>query len=134
MKVTTIRQKVLIPTEPDKVYEAFIDGKKHSAFTGSRATCDPKVGGKFTAWDGYISGKNLELEKGKKIVQEWITTEWPKGYPPSKLELSFEKAENGTEILMIHSGVPAEQAAEIEQGWTGFYWQPLEEYFKKQTK
>ena len=131
MKVTTIRQKVLIPTEPDKVYEAFVDGKKHSAFTGSRATCDPKVGGKFTAWDGYISGKNLELEKGKKIVQEWITTEWPKGYPPSKLELSFEKAENGTEILMIHSGVPAEQAAEIEQGWTDFYWQPLKEYFRK---
>ena len=134
MKATTIRQKVLIPAEPDKVYEAFVDGKNHSAFTGSRATCDPKVGGKFTAWDGYISGKNLQLEKGKKIVQEWITTEWPKGYRPSKLELSFEKAENGTEILMIHSGVPAEQAAEIEQGWIDFYWQPLKEYFKKQSK
>lgn len=134
MKETTIRQKVLIPAESGKVYEAFVDGKKHSAFTGSRATCDPKIGGKFTAWDGYISGKNLELEKGRRIVQEWITTDWPEGYPPSKLELSFKKAEGGTEILMIHSRVPANQATEIEQGWTDFYWQPLKEYFKKQTR
>lgn len=37
----------------------------NTAFTGSKATCDAGVGGEFTAWDGYISGKNLELEKGK---------------------------------------------------------------------
>ena len=91
MKVTTIRQKVIIPAAPENVYEAFIYAKKHSAFTGSKATCDPKVGGNFTAWNGYISGKNLELEKAKKMIQEWITTEWPSGYPPSRLELIFKK-------------------------------------------
>lgn len=76
-KVTTIRQKIIIPAAPNAVYEAFMDAKKHSAFTGSKATSDARAGGKFTAWDGYISGKNLELEKGKRIVQEWKTTEWP---------------------------------------------------------
>jgi len=131
MKVTTIRQKVLIPAEPDEVYEAFVDAKKHSAFTSSKATYDPAVGGEFTAWDGYISGKNLELERGKNIVQEWRTTEWPEGYPPSKLELTFKKAKQGTEITMVHSDVPAEQAADIKQGWIDFYWQPLKKYFKK---
>jgi activator of HSP90 ATPase len=30
------------------------------------------------AWNMYISGKNIELVKDKKIVQEWKTTEWPK--------------------------------------------------------
>ncbi len=131
MKVSTIRQKILISASPEEVYEAFMDAKKHSAFTGSKATCDSKIGGKFTAWDGYISGKNLELEKGKKIVQEWITTEWPEGYPPSKLELTFKKAEGGTEISMVHSEVPAEQATDIKQGWIDFYWEPLKAYFKK---
>ena len=130
MRISTIRQKILIPASPEEVYEAFMDAKKHSVFTGSKATCDPKVGGKFTAWDDYISGKNLELEKGKKIVQEWITTEWPEGYPPSKLELTFKKAEGGTEISMVHSGVPAEQAADIKKGWIDFYWEPLKAYFK----
>ena len=131
LKTTTIRQKVLIPASPREVYEAFIDAKKHSKFTGSRATIDPKVGGKFTAWDGYISGKNLELKDGKRIVQEWVTTEWPKDYPPSRLELTFTKTKTGTEISMIHSAVPAEQKDELTQGWTEFYWEPLKKHFEK---
>lgn len=76
MEKKTIRQKVVVSATPIEVYQAFMDAKKHSAFTGSKATCDAKVGGKFTASDGYISGKNLELEEGKRIVQEWVTTEW----------------------------------------------------------
>ncbi len=70
MKATTIRQEVVVPATPCDLYEAFMDAEKQSAFAGSKATSNPKVGGKFTAWDGYISSKNLELEKGKKIVQE----------------------------------------------------------------
>jgi activator of HSP90 ATPase len=131
MKVRTIKQKVVVSATPDEVYDAFVDAKKHSAFTGSKASFDPRVGGEFTAWDGYISGKNLKLEKGKRIVQEWVTTEWPKGYPPSKLELNFRKVEGGTEISMTHSEVPAEQADEIAQGWIDFYWDPLKGYCKK---
>lgn len=133
MKVETIKQKAIIPAMPDEVYDAFMDADKHSAFTGSKATCDPKVGGKFTAWDGYISGRNLELEKGKKIVQEWKTTEWPSDYPPSRLELTFKEVKKGTEISMVHSSVPTEQASEIEQGWIDFYWELLKEYFRKQS-
>ena len=130
-KVTIIRQRVVIPATPDEVYDAFMDPKKHSEFTGSKATCSPRVGGKFTVWEGYISGKNLELEKGKKIVQEWVTTEWPQDYPPSKLELTFREVSGNTEVIMVHSDVPAEQANELEQGWTDFYWKPLKDYFKK---
>ncbi|MDQ5870233.1 MAG: SRPBCC domain-containing protein [Thermoproteota archaeon] len=83
----TIRQVHFIAAKPVEVYDAYINGRKHSVFTGGKATCDPKVGGKFTAWDGYISGKNVELNKGRKIIQEWQTTEWPPRYPPSILEL-----------------------------------------------
>jgi hypothetical protein len=28
----------------------------------------PRVGGKFTAWDGYIEGITLEMEPDKRIV------------------------------------------------------------------
>lgn len=131
MDVTTIEDKVVIPATPDEVYDAFLDPKKHAAFTGSKATGSPKVGAKFTAWDGYISGKNLELEKGKRIVQEWVTTGWPEGYAPSRLELTFTRVKGGTEISMVHSNVPAEQADDYAQGWKDFYWKPLKEYFKK---
>jgi activator of HSP90 ATPase len=130
-KTETITQTVFILATPSEVYDAFIDPTKHSAFTGSKATCDPKVGGKFTAWDGYISGTNLKLEKGKRIVQEWKTTEWSKGYPSSIVDFSFREKEGGTELTMIHSNVPAEQVEAHRQGWIDSYWGPLREYFEK---
>jgi activator of HSP90 ATPase len=130
----TIRQKVIVAAKPIEIYTAFVNAKKHSAFTGSKATGEGKVGGKFTAWDGYISGKFLELDEGKKIVQEWITTEWPEGYPPSRFELTFREVKDGTEVLMVHSDVPAEQAGELEEGWNESYWKPLKTYFKELRK
>jgi len=80
MNTKTIKEKVLIQVKPEEVYNVFLNTRKHSEFTGSKATCNPKVGGKFTAWDGYIFGKTIRLEKGKRIAQYWQTTEWPKGY------------------------------------------------------
>jgi uncharacterized protein YndB with AHSA1/START domain len=130
IEVTTIKQKVTIPAIPEQVYEAFTDAKKHTEFTGSKATGKPKAGSKLTAWDGYIFGKYLELEKGKRIVQEWTTTDWPKDYPPSKLELTLKKTPKGTEITMIQTDAPKKQAEELAEGWTEFYWNPLKEYFK----
>ena len=130
-KTTTIRQVHFIPATPIQVYEAYMDPKKHAKFTSGEATCTRKVGGKFSAWDGYITGKNTELVKGKRIVQEWQTTEWPEGYGPSTLEISLAKKGDGTELTMVHTKVPAEQAAEYEQGWIDYYWEPLKNYFQK---
>ena len=134
IEVTTIKQTVVVPASPREVYEAYVDPKKHAKFTGSKATGKPVVGGKMTAWDGYIFGKYLELEDGKRIVQEWTTTDWAEGYPASKLELTFKKAPEGTEITMVNSNVPKEQADEIADGWIEFYWNPLKEYFSKKPK
>jgi activator of HSP90 ATPase len=129
LKTATIRQKVLIPATPDEVYEALADPKKHSEFTISKATGKAVVGGKFTAWDGYIFGKFLKLSAGKRIVQEWSTTEWPEGYPPSIVEFQMAKKGDGTMLAMIHSKVPAGQAESYRQGWKDFYWKPLKEHF-----
>jgi activator of HSP90 ATPase len=131
LKTATITQKIVVSASPEEVYDAFMNPKRHSEFTGSKATDKAVVGGKFTAWDGYIFGKNLELEKGKRIVQEWTTTDWPEGYPPSKVEFTFKKVGSETELTMVHSHVPAEQKAELAEGWTEFYWEPLKAYFQK---
>ena len=83
-----IEQKVFFKAAPGDVYDALLDPKKHADITGSPATTSSKKGATFTASDGYISGRNLKLVKGRKIVQEWKTTEWPDGYPASRLEFS----------------------------------------------
>jgi activator of HSP90 ATPase len=131
LETTTIEQTVFLPAKPVQVYDALINARKHSEFTGAAAACDPVVGGRFTAWDGYISGTNLELERARLIVQEWKTSEWPDGYPPSRLEFRFAAKDDGTEVTMVQSDVPALQAENYRQGWFDYYWKPLEEYFAK---
>lgn len=131
VKTTTIRQKEFIPAKPVEIYDAFLNDEKHSEFTGARATCERRVGGRFTAWDGYISGKNVTLENGRRIVQEWKTTEWPKGCKPSILEVKLKPKGKGTEVQLIQTNVPAIQAKNYKQGWIDYYWMPLKKYFSK---
>ena len=128
LKFGTIKQTVFFRASPDEIYDALLDAKKHAAFTGSPATTSSKVDASFNAWGEYITGKNLELVKGKKIVQEWKTTDWPVGYPVSRLELTLKSKNGGTELRMVHSKVPAEQVAEYTGGWKSAYRGPLKEY------
>lgn len=130
-KTKTITQRVFINAKPEEVFKAYLDSKIHSKFTGSRATSVPRIGGKMTAWDGYISARNLKLTKGRIIVQEWKTTEWPKGYSASRLSLSLKRKGKGTELTMVHSEVPASQSRSYASGWKDYYWKPLQKYFNK---
>jgi activator of HSP90 ATPase len=133
-RTRTIRQKISFPTAPpEDVYRAFLSSKEHSEFTGSDSRCSAKVGERFTAWNRYITGKNIELVKAKKIVQEWKTTEWPEGYEPSILTISLENDGNGTLLSMVQTKVPASQFKEYNQGWHESYWNPMKEYFTKRT-
>lgn len=130
MKKVKITQKTLIPATPKEVYDAYVDAEKQSEYTGSIATSDTKVGGEFTAWDGYITGRYLELEPGKKIVQEWTSSDFPEGVSPSRFEINLKETKGGTELTMNHSSVPEEIAEDISQGWKDYYWEPMKKYFK----
>ena len=132
--VKTIRQRILIPASPEDVYEAFIDPRIHAAFTAAPATGSRRVGGRFSAWDGYITGVHRELVPGERIVQDWVTTEWPEGAPASRLELTFKRVGRGTELRMVHSNVPASQADGYRQGWIDYYWTPLRKYFQQRAQ
>lgn len=127
----TITQTVFLPAKPAQIYKAFLQAKTHAAFTGAGATCDARVGGEFTAYDGYIWGKILELDEGRKIVQEWQTTEWPAEAPPSIAEFTLREKEGGTELKMVQCEVPVEQVESYRQGWIDYYWEPLKEYFSR---
>jgi uncharacterized protein YndB with AHSA1/START domain len=134
IRTRTIKQKVIIPATPEQVYDAFMVPERHAAFTGDAAGGSSEVGGEFSAWGGYITAKNLELERGQKIVQEWYTSEWPPGYPPSRLEIVLRSIPQGTELTMVHTKVPEEQADAYDQGWHDSYWDPLIRYFQEKPK
>src|SRR5438132_13496414 len=67
---TSIHQEVTIKATPQRIYRAFMTSKQHEAFTANgKAKISRKVGGTFSAHDGYVSGINVELKPGKRIVQ-----------------------------------------------------------------
>lgn len=116
--------------DPQTLYSDWLSSAGHSAFTFSYAQIDPKPGGKFTAWDGYIWGVTLEMEPGKRIVQSWRTTEFPIGAPDSRIELIFEPVDGGTKLMILHSNIPDGQANGYEVGWKDYYFKPMQEYYR----
>ena len=132
MKTEKIKMSTTLPATPEQVYKAWLSGKEHGAFTGGgKATASTKVGGKFTSWDGYISGKNLELEPPSRIVQSWRSTEFPEGHPDSKLEVLLDPHKDGCKITFIHTDIPEGQSQSYKDGWVEFYFDPMKEYFSK---
>ncbi len=122
-------QHVFIQATPLQVYDALVDPTVASAVVGGACEGEPAVGASFTHWNKYIHGKHVELVRGERIVQEWRTTEWPKGAPPSRLEISLDGTGGGTELTMTHSLVPTEQAEDYRQGWIDYYWTPMRAHF-----
>lgn len=130
MKTKTIKQSVTFKTEPHAVYEALMDSRQHSKLTGSKASISREVGGRFTAYDGYIEGVNLDLVPDEKIVQSWRGSDWTEGHY-SKTTFKLDRTETGTRLTFTQTGVPEDQYEDIKKGWIDFYWTPLEKMFNK---
>jgi activator of HSP90 ATPase len=127
LRTKTIRQQVKFRgATPHDLYEWLMDSKKHSRFTGTKSVISRKVGGRFTAGDGWIEGMNLKLVKDRLIVQGWRGNDddWPKGYY-STVRFTFTKTKGGTRLDFLHSGVPATAYEGIRDGWREYYWEPL---------
>ena len=120
----------IIPAKPSEIYEAWLSSEGHTAMTDSPAKVDGNVGGKFSAWEGYIFGTTLELTQNQRIIQTWRTSEFPDDAPDSHLEVLLEEVAQGTKVKLIHRDMPEAQVDSYRQGWEDFYFKPMKEYFK----
>lgn len=127
----TIKLSAVFPVNAKTLYEAWLDSKAHSAFTGSKAKINPTIGGTYTAWDKYISGRTIVLQPYSRIVQSWRTTEFHDSYPDSTVEILFEKSAKGTKLTIVHSGIQKGDGKKYKEGWKEFYFEPMKVYFKK---
>ena len=130
MKTATIKQSATFKASPHEVYEALMDSRKHSKLTDSKASISRRIGGKFTAYDGYIEGVNLELVPDEKIVQSWRGSDWPDGHY-SKAIFALKKVEGGTRLTFTQTDVPEDQYESISQGWRDYYWKPMKKMLEK---
>jgi uncharacterized protein YndB with AHSA1/START domain len=121
----------ILPASPEAVFKAWLSSEGHADMTGSAAKVQPRVGGSFTAWDGYITGKTLELQPYARIVQTWRTGEFSEEDTDSKIELTLEEAEGGMKLTLFHGNIPEGQAESYEAGWEESYFAPMREYFSE---
>jgi activator of HSP90 ATPase len=132
MKTRTLQQTVTFKASPRQVYEMLIDSGKHQSLSGEPARISRKVGGKFTAWGSHISGINLVLNPGKKIVQAWRATGW---WPDHYSIATFDIAEvrGGSKLTFTQIGIPPSRYSGHYRGWIEAYWTPMKEVFETGT-
>lgn len=124
----TIKLKEKFSVKPETLYNAWLDSKTHSAMTGGKAACGDMVKGRFTGWDGSISGTNEPLVPTKEIVQTWRTTEFKETDKDSRLSIYIEEIQNGSLLTLIHTNIPEGQS-DYENGWIEHYFSPMKKYF-----
>ena len=80
----------VIPASAREIYEAWLDSVAHSEMTGGQARVSDEIGAEMSAWDGYITGRNLELVPHERIVQSWRTTEFTDEHGDSIITVTLE--------------------------------------------
>jgi uncharacterized protein YndB with AHSA1/START domain len=124
----TLRQTVIFKASPRQVYDMIMDSKKHQSLSGEPARISRHVGGKFTAWGSHLSGVNLVLKPGRKIVQAWRATGWwPDHYSIAIFDIS--KVKGGARLKFTQIGIPPDRYSGHYRGWIETYWTPMKEIF-----
>lgn len=118
-----------IPASAQEIYDAWLDSLAHTEMTGADAVMSDEVGAEVEAWNGYITGRNLELVPGERIVQSWRTTEFTDEHEDSIITVTLEETEDGTLLTLVHSKVPEAHKSYEQGGWETHYFEPMKAYF-----
>ena len=111
-----------------ELYNHWLSSDGHTKMTGGEAEIDDQIGSSYSAWDGYITGENLELHPYSKIVQTWRTSEFEDSDENSNLILELEDQADGCLLKLTHTNIPAGQTQYLA-GWKEHYFEPMTEYF-----
>jgi uncharacterized protein YndB with AHSA1/START domain len=121
----TIKHKVRFKVPPKTIYGLLADSRRRSELSGLKAVLSDKVGGTFSTDAGQVTGVNVDLVPGRRLVQAWRRKDFPEGvYSMAAITLAPTPG-GGTELVLTHRGVPKHLLDEIEDYWRRTYWAPM---------
>jgi uncharacterized protein YndB with AHSA1/START domain len=127
----TIKQRVKFKAAPATIYDLLADSEKHTAVTGRKATISGKVGGTFSTGGNDVTGINVDLVPGRRIVQAWRHRKFPEGIFSMATVTLTPTNDGGTELVLTHRGVPKHLIPETEQSWREEYWSRIKTYLSR---
>ncbi len=113
---------------PEEVFEALVNPDLIQHWSGDEAKMSAQVGADFSLWGGQMFGKNLEVVKNKKLVQEWSYDQW---LSPSKVTFTLKAKGKNTIIELLHEDVPEKSLNSISDGWDAYYLGAMQEMFEE---
>jgi len=133
----SIHQEVSFKADRRRIYEVLTDAAQFDALTrlsdavtlvtapGAKSTAiSTEVGGAFTLFGGYVTGRHLEMVPAERLVQAWRAGGWNAGdYSVARFMLLTDAA--GCKVVFDHRGFPDGQGASLAYGWRVHYWEPL---------
>jgi activator of HSP90 ATPase len=135
-----IQQEVTVDANPERVYQALTatkdfdritrlsDGAVLLNATGATPTSiSTDVGGPFTLFGGYVTGRHLEMLPNERLVQAWRAASWKPG--DFSIAAFYLTAEGGkTRLKFEHRGFPNGEGVVLAHGWYSHYWEPLAKF------
>jgi uncharacterized protein YndB with AHSA1/START domain len=131
-----IHQEVVFKAAPDRVYAVLTDAalfdkvvQASGAMQGMGIRPAPvrigaAPGGGISMFGGYITGWQVEMSPGVRLVQAWRSRGWaPHIYSIVRFELAADPA--GTRLSFDHTGFPNDDAEGLATGWHAHYWVPM---------
>ena len=116
----------IIPAEPGEVYLALTNPTTIQLWSGEPAEMSTEPGSEFSLWDGSITGKNVEFDPGKKIIQQWYFGDQPE---KSIVTIKLHPHAQGTSVELKQTNIPDEDYDDIVDGWNTVYFGSLHDFY-----
>jgi uncharacterized protein YndB with AHSA1/START domain len=123
MAAEPLTASVHIEAQPELVFAYFTDPEAIVRWMGDYALLDPTPGGEFAVdINGVpVRGRYVEVQAPHRLLISWGHA-GSERLPPgaSTVEVRFTPVAGGTDVEVIHRGLPEPEAAGHARGWRHF--------------
>lgn len=118
--------RTVLDASPSVVFRALTDARWLRAWSGQSGRVPKRIGGAFSWFDGWATGRVLAYEEGKRLSVTWSINDWPEGTQASIVRMTLSGTSKRTTVRINHTGLPnARESASHKKGWEAYVFGPI---------
>ncbi len=116
-----------IKATPEEVYRALTNPFTIELWSGEPAVMSLEPDSEFSLLNGEITGRNIEFETNKWLKQQWF---FEGEEEESVVTIKLFEEKGGTQLQVVHEGIPDDAYENMLEGWKEFYLDALQDFFE----